>query len=223
MSQHHLNAPHPLVTSETLYLADVPSHLEWSHLEPTLSKCGYVMFGGRGRYAGSSSWMWTVHFKDVFHGEPSSCFSETLHPRDTCSLYAAEMALATLQDTEIHEVQPAYKLKLSHSPSLLSSAPPHPLFPQYVKSKTSNHPILACTPQKLFEWFRYAGPLVYLRVNVNVGFPEPTVMLEYWDEVHAAYSHKNCRLLHPMLKNMKPFALRTIVPTNILCSVRSRP
>lgn len=138
----------------------------------------------------------------------------------TYSQQAAEMALATLQNIEIPGVEPPYSLQLSHSPQIAPSVPSKPLFPQYVKSKILNHPIQLCTPQKLFQWFRHAGPLVYVRVGVDLGFAERTCIFEYWDDVHAAYAQTHCRSLHTSLRGMKPFFLRIIVPTNLTCSVR---
>ena len=82
-----------------------------------------------------------------------------------------------------------------------------------------NHPLLLCTAQKVFQWFRHAGPLVSVRVNVDIGFPERTCILEYWEEEDAQYARTHCHTLHSSLKGMQPFTLRTFNPATLLCSV----
>ncbi|GJE93691.1 hypothetical protein PsYK624_098510 [Phanerochaete sordida] len=129
------------------------------------------------------------------------------------------MALATLQGIPVPNTNPRHNLKISHSPSLVSSVPFERLYSQYVKTKkVAGHPLLLCTAQKVFHWFRHAGPLVSVRVDVDIGFPGKTCVLEYWDEEHALYARAHCRFLHSSLHGMPPFILRTFSPTSLQCS-----
>jgi hypothetical protein len=132
------------------------------------------------------------------------------------------MALATLQGTIVPETNPPFALRLSHSPMLLSAAPPSPLFPQFVYSDHQRHPLLSASAQDLFKWFRSAGPLAEVRINVDVGRQGLVCVVQYWDEGHAKYAQKNCCKLHTALEAMPAFTLRTYNPCDLYCGVRRK-
>jgi hypothetical protein len=134
----------------------------------------------------------------------------------------AEMALVTLQGAIVPETSPPFALKLSHSPMLPSPVPPFPLFPQFVHSDYRGHPLLSASAQDLFKWFRSAGPLAEIGINVDVGRQDPVCVVQYWDEDHARYAQINCRKLHMALEAMPAFTLRTYDPCNLYCAVRCR-
>jgi hypothetical protein len=135
---------------------------------------------------------------------------------------SAEMALATLQGTIIPETDPPFALKLTHSHMLQGAAPPFPLFPQFVYTDNKEHPLLHVSAQDIFKWFRSAGPLAEIRVNLDVGRQGLVCAVQYWDEDHAKYAHMNCRKLHTALEAMPAFTLRTYDPCSLHCTVRCR-
>lgn len=211
--------PHPLIQSAFLYVADVPGRVKWSHLEEVFSQCGRVRSGGRSSVTNSRK-KWTIIFTNVFEGDKlDPRFVNTMY---TDSLWApAEMALATLQGTLLPRVTPPFLLDLSHSPQLDSTAPPDPLFPQYVHSDSADHPLYKASAQDIFRCFRAAGPLVSVRVNIDVGRAHPACVVEYWEEAHANHARASCRTLCMTLAAGSPqFTLRTYDPCNLYCAVR---
>lgn len=130
------------------------------------------------------------------------------------------MALATLQDALVPGVSPPWRLSLTYSSELKSSLPQERLFPQFIKSAVTPHPALDdANPQTLFRIFRNAGPLVSVRVGVNVGYPQPSAVVEYWNEEHANYARKQKQSLHETTRDSPPFLLRTFDPCNLYCAV----
>lgn len=135
-------------------------------------------------------------------------------------ILTAEMALATLQGAIVPGVTPPFCLALSHSPSLEECLPEDRLFHQFVKCTTNTrHVLYDSSAQDVFSWFRSAGPLVSVRVNVNVGHAYATCVLEYWEDTHAQYARTHCRMMHPALAAMDHFSLRTYNPCTIFCTV----
>lgn len=130
------------------------------------------------------------------------------------------MALATLQGSEIPGVSPPFILVLSHSPDLESALPSHRLFPQFIHADKPEHPIRNASAQDIFRWFRPAGPLVSVHVDVGIGRERRTAAVEYWDEGHANYARFNCKTLNATLKVMPALSLRTFNPLNLYCAVR---
>ncbi|KIP03990.1 hypothetical protein PHLGIDRAFT_214007 [Phlebiopsis gigantea 11061_1 CR5-6] len=182
--------PHPLIKRPTLWAADVPTHLTWSQLSEFLQPCGQVTSGGvitttDGRRR------WAITFSDTYH---------------------AEMALATLHGLSIPNLDPPWTLALSHTFSLDSPFPKEMLCGQSVVHSTKDHPIRSASAQDLFSWFRVAGPLVSVQAGVDVGYRNPTFIIQYWDEKHAQFALRKARQMHDTLKNMPPFILHTVVP-----------
>jgi hypothetical protein len=112
------------------------------------------------------------------------------------------MALATLQGMIVPETNPPLALTLSHSHVLLSAAPPSPLFPQFVYVTDMEHPLFSASAQDIFKWFRSAGPLAEIHVNLDVNRRGLVCVLQYWDEDHAKYAQNNCCKLHTALEAM---------------------
>lgn len=192
-------APHPLLTSSTLYVADVTKRIKWSHLVEAFQPCGMIRSGGKSNVAclpGRKKW--AVLFSDVHH---------------------AEMALATLQGAALPGVHPPFILNLSHSPLLQSATPTHRLLPQFVHTDMGNHPVLDFTAQQAFQYFRQAGPLVSVHVDVDVGRGRRTCVVEYWHEEHANHARLNARMLQADTeeppKVLPFFCLRTYDPCNL--------
>lgn len=135
---------------------------------------------------------------------------------------SAEMALATLQGAVMPGVNPPWTVSLSHSPNLESPEPrPYArLFPQFIKSATTPHPLLhGANPQTIFRWFRNAGPLVSVSMDVDVGHPERTTVIEYWDPEHANFARREKQAVHEDLSGSPAFTLRTFDPCNLYCAV----
>lgn len=222
MASGNLNAPHPLLTTSTLYVSDVVKELEWSHLMEVFKPCGFVRSGGKSTTSGGRT-RWMVIFTDLFHGSLSFYGTTTVN----ILIYAssiAEMALATLQGALIPDILPPFHLTLSHTSMLGSSLPNERILPQFLKGAPKAHNILySVSPQDVFTWFRPAGPLVSVRVRVGLGFAYPTCILEYWDENHARYARIHSRVLHPALADLKPFDLHTYDPSTITCTVSITP
>ena len=64
------NAPNPLLTSSTLYVADVTGRLKWHHLVEAFKPCGPVRSGGKSNVAClPNRKKWAVIFSDIFHGK----------------------------------------------------------------------------------------------------------------------------------------------------------
>lgn len=94
-------------------------------------------------------------------------------------VFAAEMAMSTLNDTILPDFKPAYHILLSTTEERTSSdssdkSPP----PVFLKS-TQRHPLHELSAQALFTEFRKVGPLKRVAVNVNVGYPHSVSILEY--------------------------------------------
>ncbi|KAI0345574.1 hypothetical protein BDW22DRAFT_887667 [Trametopsis cervina] len=194
-----LDSPHPLLKEPTLYLADPPLHLKWGHLEDAFSSCGPIQPGGKGPlFVNSPCKQHAIHFADVFH---------------------AEMALATLQGAIVPNLDPPWKMALSHSPDFQSSTPQRRLFSQMVKSDTHPHPLVhGASLQTIFRWFRNAGPLVSVESTVVPGYPSPMVVIEYWEEEHANHARVQKKAIHPELLASPSFNLRTFDPANLYCA-----
>lgn len=136
------------------------------------------------------------------------------------AFFKAEMALATMQETLIIKPMPQWTMILSHSPTLASTAPSDSMLSQYLRTDpsffTSN-----MTPQLLFKCFRPAGPLVSVRMNVDVGNKERTAVVQYWNERHANSARMRKNGLHKKIQRgtRPPFSLRTFDPCILHCSV----
>ena len=73
--------------------------------------------------------------------------------------------------------------------------------------------------QIVFEWFRTAGPLVSVGVNVNVGYDRPAVVVEYWDEESANRARVQKNALAAEMGRFSAFTVRTFDPCNLYCAV----
>ncbi|GJE92624.1 RNA-binding protein [Phanerochaete sordida] len=191
--------PHPLLTEPTLYAVDIPDRVKWAHLKACLSPCGDVRSGKRSTTETGRK-RWTIHFE---------------------TLLDAEMALATLQGAPV-AASPAWALALSHAPGLARAAPAPADAPcaQFVQGGEAGgiHALHLASAQQVFRWFRVAGPLVVVRTGVDVGYPQRTCVLEYWDVKGADYARRWRGELHSMLRGMEPFSLRTFAPHCVLAS-----
>ena len=65
------SAPHPLLTSATLYVENVPKIVSWQHLVWAFKSCGVVRNGGKSKVSSKpkSHQKWVVHLSDMFHGK----------------------------------------------------------------------------------------------------------------------------------------------------------
>lgn len=133
--------------------------------------------------------------------------------------YSAEMALATLNGVPVPGLDPPWTLTLSHTSSLDSALPKEPLCAQYVKVPSGSHVLQRRSAQDIFRFFRVAGPLVLVQTNIDVGYPNPTCVVEYWEEEHALYALRNARTLHPTFLGMPTFVLRTFAQYSVLGTV----
>jgi hypothetical protein len=130
------------------------------------------------------------------------------------------MALVTLQGTFIPNVEPPFRMVLSHSPGLQSALPPLRLYNQYVKIDGLPASIMeSATCQQIFKWFRPAGPLVSVRKDVNIGYQQRATVLEYWRSEYANAARTKKNALHEDMQNMPAFTLRTFDPSNLYCAV----
>ena len=132
----------------------------------------------------------------------------------------AEMALATLNGLPVPNTDPPWVLTLSHSSSLESAFPKKPLCAQFVKAPSKSHVLLNATAQDIFRWFRSAGPLVMIQTNVDVGYPNRTCVVQYWNEEHALTALTKPRSLHSIFTDLPQFTLRTFAQCSVLGSVR---
>ena len=130
------------------------------------------------------------------------------------------MALATLQGTLVTDVKPPWKMVLSHSPTLEPSLPSQRIFSQYIRLNGIPYNLTeGVTPQRVFRWFRSAGPLVSVRTNVDVGYAQRAIVLEFWNEAHAKLARKLKNAVHADLRNILEFSLRTFDPYTLHCTV----
>ena len=129
------------------------------------------------------------------------------------------MALATLNGLPVPNMDPPWTLMLSHSSSLESAFPKEPLCAQFVKVPSKDHVLLNATAQDVFCWFRSAGPLVTVQTNVDVGYPNRTCVVQYWDEEHALSALTKPRSLHHSFEAVSQFTLRSFAQCSVLGSV----
>jgi hypothetical protein len=131
------------------------------------------------------------------------------------------MALATLQGATL-DVNPPYQMTLSHLPTLPPALPVNRILPQFVKVDNGpGHIGEPVSSQKLFTWFRAAGPLVSVRQDVNVGYSQSAIVVEYWDEQHANFARLEKNALYEELRDRPAFVLRTYDPCNLYYAVSS--
>ncbi|KAI0698135.1 hypothetical protein BC835DRAFT_691214 [Cytidiella melzeri] len=195
------DSPHPLLTKPVLYLVDPPKRVKWYHLEKAFNSCGTITSGGKNPVLGQPNRKTRiVQFSSVFH---------------------AEMALATLQGTIVVNSGAPWKVVLSHSPTLQPALPPDCIFPQYVRTNSTGTPGPIGgeeSPQTLFKWFRRAGPLVSVRKNVNMGYPQHAIVVEYWSERDASLAQSKTNALHEDMHHRPAFTLRTYDSRNLYCA-----
>ena len=130
------------------------------------------------------------------------------------------MALATLQSTQIPGVNPACLLTLSPTSTLVGSLPAKPIIALYVKPVFGGpHALQVTSAQQLFQYFRPAGPLIFVHTDVDVGADRRTCALEYWDLDDAQYATEHRHSLHSALRSVQMYALCAFYPYGIRCSV----
>lgn len=152
-------------------------------------------------------------------------------------IFLAESALVTLNgDYVLDPRSPSHKwqLNLSHNAKNDSTYPRTRNLPQFLfildgldpntsNVQDTNHPFRdGLSPrQAIFKLFRRAGPLVSIRVGVEIGIGPPTTVVEYWNAKDAEYATKHLPYLHRSMKGMRPFILRTFDPCKLYCAVSS--
>ncbi len=130
------------------------------------------------------------------------------------------MVLATLHGQPIESLDPSWTLVLSHSPTAeedLDVVFDRP-FPQYMKMEPDSCLGDAFDMRSAFRCFRTAGPLVSVRVDVDVGEPQRTIVVQYFKEEHANFARERGNALHRSLRQCK-FTLQSFDPCNLHCSV----
>ncbi|KAI0094094.1 hypothetical protein BDY19DRAFT_920801 [Irpex rosettiformis] len=195
------NLPHPLLQSPVLYVFHPSSNrIKWSIIKNSFKACGPVTQIGTGKsevQGNPSRHMWTVSFISTYH---------------------AEMALATLQGQPFAYLNPPVTMVLSHSPTLEEAMPSNRLFPQYVKADPDFFLGEPVTAQLAFRYFRNAGPIASLRVDVDIGDQQRTVTIEYFKEEHAKKARQRKNNLHSKLRSRPKFTLTTYDPCSLHCS-----
>lgn len=71
----------------------------------------------------------------------------------------------------------------------------------------------------MFKWFRRAGPLFGVRVNVDIGLESRVCVLEYWGQEDMERARNLGHLIHPDTQLMEPFTLLKCDPWKLHCSV----
>ncbi|KAI0793061.1 hypothetical protein BC629DRAFT_343436 [Irpex lacteus] len=124
-----------------------------------------------------------------------------------------------MQETLVAQTKPHWTMILSHSPILATAAPSDPILSQYLQTDPSFF-ASKVKPQRLFNLFRQAGPVVSVRMNVHVGNKGQTAVVQYWYGEHADAARTTFNTLPGNLKKQKlpPFSLRTFDPCSICCS-----
>lgn len=135
-------------------------------------------------------------------------------------LTTAELALATQHNQPVRYVLPPVIISLSHTLDVTEPPRIGRLFPQYVKADPGFF-TKAVAAQTAFAWFRNAGPLAYVRTDVDIGDEQRTIVVEYFEEEHARFARNKTNALCKALKKRPKFTLRTYDPCTLCCSVRS--
>ena len=135
--------------------------------------------------------------------------------------FSAEMALATMNGLPVPGLDPPWTLTLSHTESLAETWPKGSVCAQFVKGgPTGIHALQATSAQQLFRIFRPIGPLVLIRTNVDVGYPQRTCVIQFWNEDDANCARiRPCPPLRHVISGMGSFTLRTFTWYSVLCSV----
>lgn len=131
----------------------------------------------------------------------------------------AELALATMQESVIQDAVSPWIMVLSHCPTLESAIPSALMYSQYLQADPAFFSS-EVTTQLLFRYFRTAGPLVSVRMNVEIGGGKRTATVEYWNELHANEARNARNALHKKMRNRPAFSMRTYDPRSLRCSVR---
>ena len=131
--------------------------------------------------------------------------------------HTAEQALATLQDFPISS--PVFHLELSPYASDSLAIPLLPL-PQFIKCNPA-HPFLHMNAQELFALFRAAGPLVSLRVEVQVGYPNLVPVIHYWNIQDSRNAANILAFICAQREERMPIFLQTYNPCNLYLPVRN--
>ncbi|KAI0811186.1 hypothetical protein BC629DRAFT_1037396 [Irpex lacteus] len=195
----NVNSPHPLIKEPILYVVDPPAHLERGHLTATFRGYGAI----------------SLISKDEVPSDPSR---KTWGIRFS-SIHYAEMALATLHGHLVKTAYPIWILMLSHSPTaeedsdMVFDRP----FPQYMKMEPDSCLGDAFDMRSAFRCLRTAGPLVSVRVDVDVGEQQRTIVVQYFKEEHANFARQMGNALHKRLRQCK-FTLQSFDPCSLHCS-----
>jgi hypothetical protein len=136
-------------------------------------------------------------------------------------IFLAEMAMATLHETILPNVEPPHILHLSLSPDLRTSNSSsnthvHPLF---LKS-FARHPLHDLTAQDLFEMFRPAGAIRLIQTNVDVGYHHLVSVIEYHARESTSLAINILRGALAM-RSWPDCKLQAYEPANLYISVRN--
>lgn len=124
-----------------------------------------------------------------------------------------------MHETVITNTVPQWTMILSHSPTLATPRPSDSILSQYLQTN-SDFFTSKTTPQVLFKYFRKAGPLVSVRMNVDIGNKKRAAVVKYWNEKDANAARIKKNTLHSMLRSRPAFSLRTFDPHRLRYSVR---
>lgn len=129
------------------------------------------------------------------------------------------MALATMSGMQVPDVNPPWHLVLSHSPSLVETLPKVPVLPFFLRQTDNEQPFrMKHDAQAVFCWFRRAGPLVSVRLDVDVGYEGRACVVQFWHDQHAVYARSLGLEIHPFTRTLN-FDLQVYNPWNLYCAV----
>ena len=134
--------------------------------------------------------------------------------------FAAEMALATLVGTRVPGVEPPWFLNLWATPALTPSMPKKPLLPLFFFLKREWLISHSLDAQTVFQWFRRAGPVLAVHLNVDIGYEQPACLVEYYLPEHQQAARKAGISIHRDVVDAVRPPFRVIDPWNLYCVVR---
>lgn len=129
------------------------------------------------------------------------------------------MALATLQGADVADLQPPWRLSLSHSPTFEKATFSKPPLPQYLATEPEFFTDSTINPQLLFRCFRNAGPLVSVQTGVDIAGQQHTAVIQYFMEKHATLARGKRNMIHSRLESCAQFSVHSYDPFSVQCSV----
>ena len=74
--------------------------------------------------------------------------------------------------------------------------------------------------QTVFQWFRRAGPVLAVHLNVDIGYEQPACLVEYYLPEHQQAARKAGISIHRDVVDAVRPPFRVIDPWNLYCVVR---